>query len=99
MRIYLAGPMTGYESLNFPLFHSEAARIRALGHEVINPAEINSDPSAIWRECMNADITELVKCDAIALLPAWFRSKGAKLEHHIADALGMVVFVATEVVA
>lgn len=99
MRIYIAGPMSGIPDLNFPLFHAEAARIRALGYEVVNPAEINADPNAIWRECMNADITELVKCDAIALLPAWFKSRGARLEHHIADALGMVVFVATEVVA
>lgn len=34
MRIYLAGPMTGYPKLNHPLFHSEAERLRRLGYDV-----------------------------------------------------------------
>lgn len=68
-RIYLAGPMTGLPELNFPLFKSEAARLRALGFDVVNPAEISPDPGACWRACMKADIRELVTCDAIALLP------------------------------
>ena len=91
MRTYLAGPMTGYPDLNFPLFHAEARRLRAAGHEVINPAEINVDPDKGWEECMRADIAELVTCQAIAMLPGWQNSRGANLEHHIATQLGLVV--------
>lgn len=90
-RVYLAGPMTGYPELNFPAFHREAARLRATGLDVVNPAEINVDPAAGWVECMRADIRELVTCDGIALLPGWEKSKGATLEHHIASALGLAV--------
>ena len=39
MKVYLAGPMRGHPQLNFPTFHAEAARLRAQGHEVFNPAE------------------------------------------------------------
>ena len=59
-RLYLAGPMTGLPELNFPAFHAEAARLRALGYEVVNPAEINVDPAAGWLACMRADIAQLV---------------------------------------
>ena len=38
-RIYLSGPMSGLPELNFPAFHAEAARLRALGFEVVNPAD------------------------------------------------------------
>ena len=91
VRTYLAGPMTGLPNLNFPLFHAEAARLRQEGHQVINPAEINTDPAMAWETCMRADIAQLVTCQAIALLPGWQKSRGATLEHHIATQLGMQV--------
>lgn len=90
-RIYIAGPMTGVEGLNHAAFHAEAARLRDLGHEVVNPAEINPNPDAEWTECMRADIAQLVTCDAIALLPGWGNSRGARLEHYIANALDMTI--------
>jgi len=97
MKIYIAGPMTGIEELNFPLFFFTAARLRAEGYDVVNPAEINANlnvkPSAVWAECMSADIRELMTCDAVFMLPGWGASRGAILEHHIASALGMVVLL------
>ena len=93
-RVYIAGPMTGYAELNFPAFRTEAAALRSVGLEVINPAEINIDPSAGWSACMRADIAQLVTCDRIHLLPGWSRSKGASLEHHIGRALGLLVTLA-----
>lgn len=42
-RIYISGPMTGLPDFNFPAFHDAAARLRERGHEVANPAEINSE--------------------------------------------------------
>ena len=96
-RLYLAGPMTGIEDLNFPAFHAEAARLRALGYTVINPAKINADPNAGWQACMRADIKQLVDCDGIALLDGWENSRGASLEHHIALSLEMVVAIARHI--
>ena len=89
IRLYIAGPMTGLPDLNFPAFNRAAAILRAAGYEAINPAEINPDPTAGWEACMRADIAELVKCDGVALLPGWERSRGASLEAHIAHSLGM----------
>jgi hypothetical protein len=98
MKIYLAGPMTGIEELNFPLFNAETARLRALGWEVTNPVEVNPDPTAQWIDCMLDDIPVLMACDMIALLPGWENSKGARLEHCIALNHGMSVMMAADIV-
>ncbi|MFP4895603.1 DUF4406 domain-containing protein [Paraburkholderia sp. EG304] len=98
MKLYLAGPMTGYPELNFPLFHAETARLRGLGFEIVNPAEINADPAAEWLDCMRADIKQLVDCDGVALLPGWEQSRGATLEHAIVRGLGLRVFQAKHLI-
>lgn len=83
--------MTGLPDLNMPAFHAAAARLRAAGYTVVNPAEINSDPAADWHACMRADIKALCDCDAIALLSGFENSRGACLELTIARSLGMEV--------
>jgi hypothetical protein len=91
MRIYIAGPMSGLPDLNFPAFNAAAHQLRACGHEVVNPAEINADPTAGWEACMRADIRELMTCQAVALLPGWEFSKGAGVESNLARIVGMEV--------
>jgi hypothetical protein len=87
-RVYLSGPITGLPDLNFPAFNAEAARLRALGFEVVNPAEINPD-GGTWHECMRRDVALLVTCDHVATMPGWDKSQGASLEVSIADRLGI----------
>lgn len=86
MRLYLSGPMTGLQNLNFPAFHLHAAHLRAAGYEVVNPAELNHDPDARWEACLKLDIAKLVLCDAVAMLTGWEQSRGARLERYIARA-------------
>lgn len=93
-RTYIAGPMTGYPDLNYPAFRAEAARLRALGHEVVSPAELNEGlEHEGWNACMRRDIAALVGCDAIQLLDSYASSRGATLEHLIAVALDMQVLM------
>lgn len=92
-RLYIAGPMAGLPQLNFPAFNAEAERLRALGYDVVNPAELN-EPGTPWAQCMRRDIRALLMCDAIALLPGWECSRGANLEWLIATELGMPVLQA-----
>ena len=93
-KTYIAGPMTGLPDLNFPAFHAAAAELRALGHTVVNPAEINPDHHMSWEACMRKDIAELVTCHHIHLLAGWEGSRGATLEHHIAERLGLTITMA-----
>lgn len=98
MRIYLSGPMTGLPNFNYPRFHLEAARLRALGYEVVNPAELSepTDPRAV---CMRRDIQALMTCDAVAMLPGWTSSHGATLEHACAVQCGMKVVLASKILS
>ena len=92
MRVYVSGPMTGKPELNFPAFHTASAWLRAKGLQVVNPAELTTNPDATWEECMRVDLQALCTCHAIALLPGWEASKGAQLELHVAERLKMTVW-------
>jgi len=82
--------MSGIPELNFPAFHAEAARLRGMGYQIVNPAELNPT-SSDWLECMRIDIRELVMCDGVLVMPGWEQSRGARLEHDIARGLGLTV--------
>lgn len=90
-RTYISGPMTDMPDLNFPAFHAAAARLRAQGVEVVNPAELGEHEGWAWADYLRRDIKALADCQTIYLLPGWENSKGARLEHHIARELGLRV--------
>jgi len=96
-RIYISGPMTGLPGLNFGAFHCAAAQLRALGYEVVNPAEKQSETEELsWEEYLRQDLQQMLTCDTIALLPGWETSKGAHLELHVAHRVGMHVVSVAE---
>jgi len=94
--LYLAGPMSGIADFNHPAFHAAAAKLRAQGYQVVNPAELNPDTSKTWDQCMRRDLQALADCYAIAFLPGWEASKGARLEYDVAQALGMTIMLYSE---
>jgi hypothetical protein len=96
-RLYLAGPMTGHVNLNYPLFNAEAKRLRDLGYDVVNPAEIGTIEGYEWADYMRICIGKLVTCEWIALLPGWRYSIGAWREHDISAFLGMASMLASEI--
>jgi hypothetical protein len=98
-RLYLAGPMTGFEDFNFPTFNKMAAELRARGYVVENPAEHGVVEGADWADYMAYDLTRLGLCGQVAVLPGWENSKGARLEVHIARELGMKVVNAHDLVS
>lgn len=99
-KIYIAGPMSGYDNFNYPAFHKAADELRELGCSVESPAEYEGRPlmpptkedakphSYYMREALE----KLMQCDAILMLKGWKKSEGACLELSIAQALDMAIY-------
>lgn len=102
MRLYLAGPMRGYDLWNFPAFDHCAATLRSWGFEVISPAELDRDigfdehtgtlPEGFVEGALRRDIEALLVVDAVALMPGWQASSGVAIELTVARALGLPVY-------
>lgn len=90
-RLYIAGPMSGLPEMNYPAFNEAAAKLRALGYEVENPAENRAPDCGTWMGWMRLGLAQLIKCHGIVLLPGYPLSKGAMVEVTLARGLGMDV--------
>lgn len=90
-RIYIAGPMTGLPEYNLPAFAAAALELDALGHHAVNPSHRGVIDGYTWQDYMRDGLRLLLDCDAVALLPGWESSNGARLEVHVANALAMPV--------
>lgn len=99
MKIYISGPMTGLPEYNYPAFNTAAAALRAAGFDVANPAEKDLPLGLPWVTYLRRDLVDLLDCEAVALLPGWQDSKGACLERHVAEALGMPIYRLADVLA
>lgn len=88
--IYLAGPMSGFKDHNHPQFDEAAKLLEADGHVVVNPANNFGGRQDLTRaQYMRLDISLLLQCDTLAVLPGAMLSKGASLELSIAEQLDM----------
>ena len=87
--IYIAGPMTGLPNHNYPAFHSLAARLRARGLVVVNPAELfpPEEQGQSWEYYMRRTLQALLTCNAIIVMKGSGRSRGACLELIMAKSL------------
>lgn len=96
MRLYIAGPMTGLPDFNYPTFNQAERELRAAGIVPLNPTNGNAspdedDPGLTWEDYLRLALAMVIKADGIALLSGWEGSRGARLEVHVAEALGMPV--------
>lgn len=97
-RLYIIGPVTGMPYENFPAFDDARLLLSRAGYYVNIPhswiiagsewhsamAESIRRMMAMWADSMRQGLEF-----GIAMLPGWEDSKGAKIEHDLAEALGI----------
>jgi hypothetical protein len=97
MVVYISGKMTGLEpEIDKKNFQKAKEFLQNAGYDCVNPIDLNNSGVA-WIDAMKVDITELMQCNAIAMLPNWKESKEATIEHYIAFNLGLKVFYLIEI--
>ena len=112
-RIYIAGPMSGIPDYNRPAFYSTAEAFEEGGWEVFNPADndvrlfgsheacdaaIEANRNQALRVMLGSDLEWICSdADAIAMLPGWEKSYGARAEHATAVALGLEIIYISDV--
>ena len=91
-KVYISGAITKDPDYR-EHFRAAEEKLRGLGMKVFNPAKFDVDPDKTWEDYMRKDIAELTRCRAIYLLKGWKKSRGARIEYKLAQALGyMVIF-------
>lgn len=105
--IYVAGPMSGIKDCNYPAFFEAAEAFAEGGWRVFNPAQndldqfgslatveqlVKEDRQGFIRHVLGQDLEFITQeADAIAMLPGWETSLGARAEHATAVALGLQI--------
>ena len=87
MKVYIAGSITNNPNY-LQQFAEAESHLIALGHAVINPVK---NDGFSYKEYIDMGLCELMRCDAIYLLPGWGSSPGARLEHVYAVTTGLEV--------
>jgi hypothetical protein len=91
LKYYLSGAITHQPDFK-AYFKKYEEELQYWGIDnIFNPAAVEWPQDVKWETCMKYDLKILVNCDVLVLLPNWKKSKGVKLEIHIAKALGIRV--------
>ena len=91
MKLYVAGPMSGYPEFNYQQFRAIAEVLRGCGYAVENPADNAKPDPETWEGYMRTALRQMLTCEGVAVLHGWQESRGAAIEVDIAHKLGMPV--------
>lgn len=92
MKVYISGRITGINyHVAYGLFDQAEKHLADHGHTPINPMKLKHDHGKSWEEYMVVDISALLTCEAIFMLPNWGQSKGARIEYAIAREMNLKI--------
>lgn len=89
MKTYIAGPISGRPDYAVT-FAKAADKLRLDGWDVFNPAAANQEGRSL-KDIMGYLLPQLCECEAIAMLPRWYLSGGARIEWMLAKYLRLKI--------
>lgn len=101
MLYYISGPIAFMPNKNKEAFDQAAKELMNLNVQYINPLDLDElDPlpqtdnnhDLNYLNLLRRDITYLMSCDGVVVLPGWEASRGATLEVLLAIKLDMPIF-------
>ena len=99
--IYIAGRMTGMPGNNYEQFNAKAKQLRAMGWNVVSPAEMDLEVGLSpdreysmddYRMACKRDLKALEDCDAIYMMHGYETSPGASWEWAYAKLHGKDIY-------
>jgi hypothetical protein len=95
-RVYVSGPMTGYENNNHEAFGDASMVLRDMGYAVCNPCEttdiLGDDGTLKHADFLRFDFERVLEADFLVALGGWERSMGAISEILMAVRMGVKVW-------
>ena len=89
MKVYIAGPMTGYKNFNRETFILMAGELERRKSQPLHTAYM---PVGLpYEEYMEKSFELIDRADAVYLLPKWYASKGAVREVYFAHTKGIPI--------
>lgn len=93
-KIYISGKISGLPiSEVIRKFQAACDKVKRFGLVPMNPLDNDLPLDAEWADQMGKDISILLRCDAIYLLPDYSDSEGAKIELAVARQRKMPIFI------
>ena len=92
--IYITGPMSGIPDLNRKSFTEARDAMQALfvNANVVSPPDLDGEGVMPWEACLARDLKIVVDAVALVAIEGWRQSRGARLEVHVAQELGIPVY-------
>lgn len=90
-KIYISGKITGNKNYKQE-FEAAEMLLKLAGYYPVNPAREHLPDGATWADYMRHDIKLLCNCDGLYMLKDWQESKGARVEHQLAQNLGLKIY-------
>lgn len=95
-KLFISGPVSCIPYKEAAIrFNEYALLAHQIGFEPVNPIRLCC-PLWSWWRCMAVCLWHLLWCDAVLFLRGWDMSRGARIEHRVAEILGKVIMYEEE---